>query len=139
MDEITRQLRYEGLHPQPAFLAGCGGLIGQQVELYPYRLVYRLDANNLILCSFNRAPESVPQLSSLIRLWGILCRLFHRTPWLNSVRMLVITEVFDPHVAAQRRRLVRLLHRLGAMSVLIDGDNWLEIPFARLLNRRKWL
>ncbi|MEY4475377.1 MAG: hypothetical protein RL248_1144 [Pseudomonadota bacterium] len=139
MDEMTRQLRHEGLHPQPAFLAGCGLLIGQQVELYPYRLIYRIDAGNLILCNFNRVPDSVPQLSSLFRLWGILRRLLHHISGLNCIRMLVITEVFDPQVAAQRQQLVRLLHRMGAAAVFYDGDNWLEISLDRLLNRRKRL
>ena len=136
MDEISRLLRHEGLHPQPAFLAGCGLLIGQQIELYPYQLIYRVDGGHLILCSFSRVPDSRPQLSSWVRLWGIFRRVLHRLPWLKSVRMLVITEVIDSRLAAQRRRLERLLYKMGAEVVLKDGDSWLEIPVAKLLHRR---
>lgn len=124
MDEISRLLRHEGLHPQPAFLAGCGLLIGQQIELYPYQLIYRVDGGHLILCSFSRVPDSRPQLSSWVRLWGIFRRIFHRLPWLKGIRMLVITEVFDSRLAAQRRQLERLLYKMGAVVVLKDGDSW---------------
>lgn len=136
MDEISRLLRHEGLHPQPAFLAGCGLLIGQQIELYPYQLIYRVDGCHLILCSFSRVPDSRPQLSSWVRLWGIFRRIFQRLPWLKGVRMLVITEVFDSLLSAQRRRLERLLYKMGAEVVLKDGDSWLDIPVAKLLHRR---
>lgn len=136
MDEISRLLRHEGLHPQPAFLAGCGLLIGQQIELYPYQLIYRVDGGHLILCSFSRVPDSRPQLSSWVRLWGIFRRIFQRLPWLKGVRMLVITEVFDSRLSAQRRRLERLLYKMGAEVVLKDGDSWLDIPVAKLLHRR---
>ncbi len=136
MDEISRLLRHEGLHPQPAFLAGCGLLIGQQIELYPYQLIYRVDGGHLILCSFSRVPDSRPQLSSWVRLWGIFRRIFHRLPWLKGIRMLVITEVFDSRLAAQRRQLERLLYKMGAVVVLKDGDSWLDIPVAKLLHRR---
>jgi len=137
MDDITRQLRHAGLHPQPAFLAGCGLLIGQQVELYPYQLIYRVDEKGLILCSFCRVTSSAPQLSSLLRLWGIMRRLLHSGSRLNSIRMLVITEVFDHQLATQRRRLVRLLHRLGAVPLQYKGDIWLEFSADPLPVRRQ--
>ncbi|TBL79310.1 secreted effector protein [Obesumbacterium proteus] len=137
MDEITRSLRHEGLDPQPAFLSGCGLLIGQQVELYPYQLIYRVDGGHLILCSFSRVPDSRPQLSSWVRLWGIFRRVLHRLPWLKSVRMLVITEVIDRRLAAQRRRLESLMYKLGAVAVINDGDKWLEIQAVKLLYQRE--
>lgn len=137
MDEIARLLRHEGLHPRPAFLPGCGLQVGQQVALYPYRLIYRIDADKLILCGFYREPDSAPQLSSLVQLWGIFRRLIHKTPRLCGIRMLVITEVWDRRLAKQRQQLVQLLHKLGAVAVLNNGDSWLEIPAVRLLNRRK--
>ncbi|NLS55315.1 secreted effector protein [Hafnia alvei] len=137
MDEITRLLRHEGLHPQPTFLAGSGLLIGQQVVLYPYQLIYRVEDSHLILCSFSRVLDSAPHLSSLLRLWGILQRVFHRMLWLKSIRMLVITEVFDPQLSAQRHQLERLLYKMGATVVLKDGDSWLDISADKLLHQRK--
>ncbi|MFP1909663.1 secreted effector protein [Lonsdalea quercina] len=137
MNEIARLLRQEGLDPQPAFLADCGLQIGLQVDIAPYRLIYRVDAGHLILCSFYRTPDSGPQFSSLIRFWRLLRRLFQRVSSLNGVRMLVITNVLDQRLALQRQQLVRLLHRLGAVGVMKDGDDWLEIPASRLLHRRK--
>ncbi|WP_145558797.1 type III secretion system effector protein SseE [Yersinia mollaretii] len=137
MDEIAHLLRHEGLHPQSAFLAGCGLLIGQQVELYPYQLIYRIDGSHLILCSFSRVPDSAPQPASLARLWGIFRRIFNSTLWLKGVKMLVITEVFDRRLAVQRRRLERLMYKLGAVVVTNDSDKWLEIPAAKLLYQRE--
>ncbi|MDN5451257.1 MAG: secreted effector protein [Enterobacterales bacterium] len=137
MDEITSLLRHEGLYPQPVFLADSGLLIGQQVEIYPYQLIYRIDGNHLILCSFSRVPNSVPQPASLARLWGIFRRIFSSSPWLKDVRMLVITEVFDRRLAVQRRRLESLMYKLGAVAVIRDGDKWLEIPAVKLLYQRE--
>lgn len=137
MDEIARWLRKEGLQPQAACLPGCGLLLGQQVELYPYRLIYRIDQDNLILCSFHRVPDSQPQPSSLLELWSMLRRLFQQNPWLRAVRMLVITDVWDRRVAMQRQQLVRLLFKLGAVRVFHNGESWLEITADSLRNRRK--
>lgn len=137
MGEIEKLLRNEGLHPTPACLPGCGLLLGQQVERYPYRLVYRVDEDKLILCRFERVPDSQPQLSSLVSLWRILRRLFQQVSWLRCVRMLVITDVWDCLLAMQRKRLVRLLCKLGAVSVFHNGENWLEITADCMRNQIK--
>jgi len=50
---------------------------------------------------------------------------------------LVITEVFDHQLATQRRRLVRLLHRLGAVPLQYKGDIWLEFSADPLPVRRQ--
>ncbi len=113
MDEIARLLRKEGLVPRYACLPGCGLLLGQQVERYPYRLVYRIDEDNLILSSFHLVPDSQPQPSSLVKLWRVLRRLFQQVSWLRAVRMLVITDVWDRLLAMQRHQMVRLLYKLG--------------------------
>jgi len=137
MDEIARLLRKEGLVPRSACLPGCGLLLGLQVERYPYRLVYRIDEDNLILCSFHRVPDSQPRPSSLVALWRILRRLFQQVSWLRAVRMLVITDVWDRLLAMQRHQLVRLLYKLGAVMVFHNGESWLEITADTLRNHRK--
>lgn len=137
MDEIARLLRKEGVVPRAACLPGCGLLLGQQLERYPYRLVYRLDGDNLILCSFHRVPDSQPQLSSLVALWRILCRLFQQVSWLRTVRMLVITDVWDRLLTRQRHQLLRLLYKLGAVMVFHNGESWLEMTADTLRNHRK--
>ena len=137
MDEIARLLRKEGLVPHSASLPGCGLLLGKQVERYPYRLVYRIDEDNLILCSFHRVPDSQPQPSSLVALWRILRRLFQQVSWLHAIRMLVITDVWDRLLAMQRHQLVRLLYKLGAVMVFHNGESWLEITADTLRYHRK--
>lgn len=137
MEDIARLLRREGLVPHVACLSGCGLLLGQQVERYPYRLVYRIDKDNLILCSFHRLADSQPQPSSLMALWRILRRLFQQLSWLRAIRMLVITDVWDRLLAMQRQQLVRLLYKLGAVRVFHNGERWLEITADTLRNHRK--
>lgn len=137
MDEIARLLRREGLVPSAACLPDCGLLLGQQVERYPYRLVYRIDKDNLILCSFHRVPDSQSQPSSLVALWRILNRLFQQVSWLRAIRMLVITDVWDRMLAKQRHQLVRLLYKLGAVTVFHNGESWLEMTANALRNHRK--
>lgn len=136
MEDIARLLRREGLIPHAACLPGCGLLLGQQVERYPYRLVYRIDEDNLILCRFHRLADSLPQPSSLMALWRILRRLFQQVSWLRAVRMLVITDVWDRLLAMQRHQLVRLLYKLGAVRVFHNGESWLEITADTLRNHR---
>lgn len=137
MDEIARLLHKEGLIPRSACLTGCGLLLGLQVERYPYRLVYRIDEDNLILCSLHREPDSQPQFSSLVALWRILIRLFQQVSRLRAVRMLVITDVWDRLLMMQRQQLVRLLYKLGAVMVFHNGESWLEITAGTLRNHRK--
>lgn len=137
MDEIARLLRKEGLIPCAAGLPGCGLLLGEQVEWYPYRLVYRADNDTLILCSLHRVPDSQPLPSSLMALRRILRSLFQQVSWLRAVRMLVITAVWDRRLAIQRHKLVRLLYRLGAVRVFHNGENWLEITAGTLCNHGK--
>ncbi|WP_448868758.1 type III secretion system effector protein SseE [Enterobacter ludwigii] len=136
MDDIARRLRREGLVPHATCLSGCGLRLGQQVERYPYRLVYRIDEDNLILCSFHRLADSLPQPSSLMALWRILRRLFQQVSWLRAARMLVITDVWDRLLAMQRHQLVRLLCKLGAVRVFHNGESWLEITADTLRNPR---
>lgn len=137
MDEIARLLCKEGLVPRAACLPGCGLLLGLQVERYPYRLVYRIDEDNLILCSFHRVPDSQPQPSSLLALWRIIRRLFQQVTWLHGVRLLVITDVWDRLLAMQRQKLVRLLYKLGAVMVFHNGESWLEMTADTLRNDRR--
>lgn len=137
MDEIARLLRKEGLFPRSACLPGCGLQLGHQVELYPYRLIYRIDEDNLLLCSFHRLPESKPQPSSMVALWRILRSLFQQVSWLRAVRMLVITDVWDCLLAMQRHQLVRMLYKLGAVMVFHNGERWLEITADTLRHHRK--
>ncbi|HAT1512760.1 TPA: secreted effector protein [Morganella morganii] len=137
MDEIARLLRKEGLIPCAASLPGCGLLLGEQVEWYPYRLVYRADEDTLILCSLHRVPDSQPLPSSLMTLRRILRSLFQQVTWLRAVRMLVITAVWDHRLAIQRHKLVRLLYRLGAVRVFHNGERWLEITAGTLRNHGK--
>ena len=136
MDDVARMLLKEGLVPRDACLPGCGLLFGQQVERYPYRLVYRIDEDNLILCRFHRLADSQPQPSSLVALWRILCRLFQQVPWLRAVRMLVITDVWDRLQAMQRHQLVKFLKKLGAVRVFYNGESWLEITADTLRNHK---
>lgn len=137
MDEITRLLRKEGLVPCAACMSGSGLQIGLQVKRYPYCLVYRIDEDNLILCSFHRVPGSLPQPSVLVSLWRSLLRLFQQVSWLRAVRMLVITDVWDRLLAMKRHQLVRLLYKLGAVMVFYNGESWLEISSNTLRNHRK--
>lgn len=137
MDEIARILRQEGLAPRAVCLPGCGLLLGEQVDLYPYSLVFRPDEDNLILCSLHREPDSRPDPSSLMVLRRILRRLFQQVPRLRAIRMLVITDVWDRRLAKQRHQLVRLLYRLGAVRVFYNGERWLEITAGTLHNHRK--
>lgn len=90
---VSRQLQAVGLAPQPAFLSGCGLLLGQQITLSPYRLVFRVQTHVLLICCLTRLPDYASQPSSLLRLWRLLQVALSLTPELTCIRMLVITDV----------------------------------------------
>ncbi|MBG6245243.1 secreted effector protein [Candidatus Symbiopectobacterium sp. 'North America'] len=121
-----------GLAPEPLFLAGCGLRLGQHITLPPYRLVFRVQSNALLICSLTRLPDCASKPSSLLRLWRLLQEALLSFSSLRHIRMLVITDVLPRRLALQRQKLVRRLCQQGAVTCLLDGERWLEIDIDRI-------
>lgn len=136
MDKIAQWLQREGLSTHPAYLSGSALLLGQQFELPPYQVIYRIEADVLIICGFSRVADSPCQPQRLFHLWGVLRRLFSHYPQLKQMQMLVITEVINLRCARHRHQLVQLLIALGATFTLYDGDNWLVLGADKIIHRR---
>lgn len=129
---FCRQLQTVGLAPQPLFLSGCGLRLGQHITLLPYRLVFRVQNNALLICNLTRLPDCASQPASLLRLWRLLQEALLSVSALRHIRMLVITDVLPRRLALQRQKLVRRLCQQGAVTCLLDGERWLEIDIERI-------
>lgn len=129
---FCQQLQMAGLAPQPLFLSGCGLRLGQHITLPPYRLVFRVQNNALLICSLTRLPGCDSHAPSLLRLWRLLQEALLSVSALRYIRLLVITDVLPQRLALQRQKRVRRLCQQGAVTRPIDGEHWLEIDTGRI-------
>nr|VUD22563.1 pathogenicity island 2 effector protein SseE [Salmonella sp. NCTC 7297] len=54
MQEIEQWLRRHQVLTEPAYLGETSILLGQQFILSPYLVVYRIEAEDMIICEFRR-------------------------------------------------------------------------------------
>lgn len=135
-DLFCQQLQTAGFAPQPLFLSGCGLRLGQHITLPPYRLVFRVQNNALLICGLTRLPDCASQPSSLLRLLRLLQKASLSVSALRYIRMLVITDVLPRPLALQRQKRVRWLCQQGAVTRLLDGERWLEIDTDRIFREK---
>lgn len=136
MQEIEQWLRRHQVLTEPAYLGETSILLGQQFILSPYLVVYRIEAEDMIICEFRRLTPGQPQPQQLFHLLGLLRGIFVHHPQLKYLRMLVITDILDEKQAVLRRKLLRILTAMGSTFTRLDGDNWTILSAEHLIQRR---
>ncbi|EAA3678795.1 pathogenicity island 2 effector protein SseE [Salmonella enterica] len=136
VQEIEQWLRRHQVLTEPAYLGETSILLGQQFILSPYLVVYRIEAEDMIICEFRRLTPGQPQPQQLFHLLGLLRGIFAHHPQLKYLRMLVITDILDEKQAVLRRKLLRILTAMGATFTRLDGDNWTILSAEHLIQRR---
>ncbi|ECI3633668.1 pathogenicity island 2 effector protein SseE [Salmonella enterica subsp. houtenae] len=136
VQEIEQWLRRHQVLTEPAYLGETSILLGQQFMLSPYLVVYRIEAEDMIICEFRRLTPGQPQPQQLFHLLGLLRGIFAHHPQLKYLRMLVITDILDEKQAVLRRKLLRILTAMGATFTRFDGDNWTILSAEHLIQRR---
>lgn len=135
MQEIEQWLRRHQVLTEPVYLGKTAILLGQQFILSPYLVVYRIEAEEMIICEFRRLTPGQPRPQQLFHLLGLLRGIFMHHPQLICLKMLIITDVLDEKKAMLRRKLLRILTVMGATFTLLDGDKWTILSAGHLIQR----
>lgn len=136
MQEIEQWLRRHQVLTEPAYLGENSILLGQQFILSPYLVVYRIEAEEMIICELRRLTSGQPRPQQLFHLLGLLRGIFVHHPQLTCLKMLIITDVLDEKQSLLRRKLLRILTVMGATFSLLDGDSWTILSAEHLTQRR---
>lgn len=136
MQEIEQWLRRHQVLTEPAYLGETSILLGQQFILSPYLVVYRIEAEEMIICELRRLTSGQPRPQQLFHLLGLLRGIFVHHPQLTCLKMLIITDVLDEKQSLLRRKLLRILTVMGATFSLLDGDSWTILSAEHLTLRR---
>lgn len=136
MQEIEQWLRRHQVLTEPAYLGETSILLGQQFILSPYLVVYRIEAEEMIICELRRLTSGQPRQQQLFHLLGLLRGIFVHHPQLTCLKMLIITDVLDEKQSLLRRKLLRILTVMGATFSLLDGDSWTILSAEHLTQRR---
>ncbi|EHJ9210630.1 pathogenicity island 2 effector protein SseE [Salmonella enterica] len=136
VQEIEQWLRRHQVLTEPAYLGETSILLGQQFILSPYLVVYRIEAEEMIICELRRLTSGQPRPQQLFHLLGLLRGIFVHHPQLTCLKMLIITDVLDEKQSLLRRKLLRILTVMGATFSLLDGDSWTILSAEHLTLRR---
>ncbi len=136
MQEIEQWLRRHQVLTESAYLGETSILLGQQFILSPYLVVYRIEAEEMIICELRRLTSGQPRPQQLFHLLGLLRGIFVHHPQLTCLKMLIITDVLDEKQSLLRRKLLRILTVMGATFSLLDGDSWTILSAEHLTQRR---
>ncbi|EHJ9663116.1 pathogenicity island 2 effector protein SseE [Salmonella enterica] len=136
VQEIEQWLRRHQVLTEPAYSGETSILLGQQFILSPYLVVYRIEAEEMIICELRRLTSGQPRPQQLFHLLGLLRGIFVHHPQLTCLKMLIITDVLDEKQSLLRRKLLRILTVMGATFSLLDGDSWTILSAEHLTQRR---
>ncbi|MDN0125110.1 pathogenicity island 2 effector protein SseE [Yersinia aleksiciae] len=124
MDAITLALRDKGCVIKTAYFENSAIKIGYQFYLYGYRVIYRIERSEMIICYLEKChKDELP--GDFLKLFNFLYRLGQHTYELSIIRMLVIDNVANPMLHLSLHRLINILKAKGAFSKSIEDNGWL--------------
>lgn len=123
MDEVTRFLTDEGLHPTPKYFSDSDFLLGQFIDTGQFQLIYRLEGERLVLCDFAAKENDGQAVHALI---ALLRRLSRSIPVLRYIDAMILSIPQDPKLNKVRQRLAHLILSEGAKPIQIEDELWLR-------------
>ncbi|EAA3660137.1 type III secretion protein [Salmonella enterica] len=123
MDDVTRFMQAQGLHPIPERFLDSDFLVGQRIEMSHFHLVYRQEGERLILCEFAALENNGQAVLSLICL---LRRLIRAVPVLRYIDAMILPAPNDRLLNMSRHRLSELMLAEGAQPINRDDGLWLR-------------
>ncbi|HWX12092.1 MAG TPA: secretion protein [Trinickia sp.] len=133
LDPVTRFLKAQGLEPQVACFESSDFVIGWRIRAEGFELVYRVEADQLIVCDFqavHAAGGGGDANGAVLAFVRFIHRIERHVPQLSNVRGMFVESLSNPALTALRQRLSRVLGSQGAEWCEIDGDPWLVYPMS---------
>ncbi|CNH59406.1 pathogenicity island 2 effector protein SseE [Yersinia kristensenii] len=114
----------QGCAVKIAYFENSAFKVGHEFCLYGYRVIYRVEDSEFIICYLEAMNENgLP--GEFLKLFNLLYHLGMSITDLSIVRMLIVDNIANPTLQLIRRRLIKLLIAKGAFSKNIDGNDWL--------------
>lgn len=121
---MTLALRNKGCEIKTAYFERSVIKIGSEFSLYGFRVIYRIEHNELIIC-YLEAMNKDELPGDFLKLFNFLYCLGKGITELSTIRMLVIDNIANPTLQLIRHRLIKVLRAKGAFSRNIKGNDWL--------------
>lgn len=123
-DVVTQYLRMRGDNPEVAYFGSSQFVIGWQVKMPDFELVYRMDHDELIICNFNARQDMANSHQAVSAFIKFIHQLEKSSPKIKRVRGMFLDSL-EIKVVALRQRLAEVLIYQGACWQEIEGDAWL--------------
>lgn len=123
-DVVTEYLRIRGEKPEVAYFGSSHFVIGWQVKMPDFELIYRVEDDELIICNFNARQDVTNNNQAVSAFIRLIHKLEQSVPKIKRVRGMFLDSL-ELKVVALRQRLAEALIYQGACWEEIDGDAWL--------------
>lgn len=121
---VEQYLSHNGCSVEMAYFETSALRIGYKFPLYGYRVTYRVEHSDFIICHLDSLNENgLP--GNFIKLFNFLYDLATSVAQVSIVRVMIVDNIASPILQSIRHRLVKYLLAKGAFSKNIDGDDWL--------------
>lgn len=130
IDPVTQFLKSQGLQPEVAYFEKGDFVMGWQVHLGDFELVYRFEDNTLTVCNFTAIEGTKGTSGAISQFIFLVHRIGRHIKQLYSVRGRFVEILSSPEINRVRERLANVLISKGASWQIIDGDSWLVYPLA---------
>lgn len=130
IDPVTQFLKSQGLQPEVAYFEKSDFVMGWQVQLGDFELVYRFEDSALKVCDFTAIEGAKGTSGAVSQFISLIHRIERYVKELSSVQGRFIDSVANSEINQVRERLANVLMAEGASWQEVEGEPWLVYPFA---------
>ncbi|MDI2590420.1 hypothetical protein NYP20_13305 [Pseudomonas sp. N3-W] len=130
IDPVTQFLKSQGLQPEVAYFEKSEFVMGWQVQLGDFELVYRFEDSTLTVCNFTAIESAKGTSGAVSQFISLIHRIERYVKELSSVRGRFIDSVANSQINQVRERLAKVLVAQGASWEEVEGESWLVYPLA---------
>jgi hypothetical protein len=130
IDPVTQFLQLQGLQPEVAYFEKSDFVMGWQVQLGDFELIYLFEDTTLTVCNFTAIEGAKGTSGAVSQFISLIHRIERYVKELSSVRGRFIDSVANSQINQVRERLAKVLMAEGASWQEIEGESWLVYPLA---------
>lgn len=128
IDPVTQFLKSQGLQPEVAYFEKSEFVMGWQVKLGDFELVYRFEDSTLTVCNFTTNESAKGTSGAVSQFISLIHRIERYVKELSSVRGRFIDSVANSQINQVRERLAKVLMAQGAYWKRVEDEYWLVYP-----------